>query len=565
MNCGKKSKVKNNVKLSVRRSNLNLAEEFAGEHEVRPSLRSRLERLNTTDPERVRVLFGIRVHDYASLESAREQILAGVRSQIRNRNARRKAANIGLDKWSCLLAANKVDSRAYLIAEGISSELGDVELAISGETVGICWFAAGCRDSYKFRTLVRLAINGETDLLNYKLKGLSVDQIHCLIRGLRATSRLCSENKGTIQQYFSQKALIAIGRLGWVARRAAVAGLTTRVDAGDFGWREGRSHQVKIRVVDLNWSAVCELQDMSREDIATKYLGPKEAMRFLGKTPEDKLATAPRFVREWLLQARPATRDDLVRADWMEPDVRVWEIVQNLLTGFRSMGLKKAMREWKSCEPSCGINRRLRAFQKKLVKWFGKEAADLLVSVSSRGRACGIGISASRTDRGIEKRIKALCGDEITQTLVLPNGQIVFRSPEGDWSSDHHMYRNHLVMGRDQGYHHGDATAVASHSIYDWNYGYRDRDGSGKLAESLDLVVVCNSLIAFGPDDSVEYCSSSMVGDTTTNSPRSAMEQVRKLSEIRQANLFPILCQQVAEHEYWGKGCGAQYVPAELK
>jgi hypothetical protein len=469
--------------------------------------------LNTAEPAEIMKRFGVRVIDRreyagqgqwmdspAAINAAREEVLRKVRYQISVRHAKAKAEEIGLKVWQWLILEKKVDPKALLSAQGVAERVTGVEDAvISGDTIADCWFAAGCRDTTKFRLLIRMAMERENKIFNYRLKGLSVNKIVLLSRGLKATER------SPLQPMFSAKALISIGKLDWIARRAVQDDLEQTVKEKIEATAPASQYRVRIRVRDLNWSAVVSLQTTAREEVAAKYLKGTEALRYLGKYPEDPLASAPRWVREWLSQAKPATKEDLVRAEWSDEEVATWETTQLLLAGFQKLGLKTVMNLWHTSEPSCGIDRRLAAFKVKIAKRFGEAAANLLATSAIRHRRCGMGISASGTDSGIERRIRALCRGELNQTMVLPNGQIIIRYPAGLLAQDHHFYRSALALPK-EGYRlGGDATMVAIYTVFGFNCGRYHLDGSGDLAKSLRLGFVDSNLVAFATNGSVEW------------------------------------------------------------
>ena len=133
---------------------------------------------------------------------------------------------------------------------------------ISPSDVATYWFASGCKDSKKFQFLV--ACNDEGSFWGHKLKGLSLQQIKALRRGLRWVQFHFKHEGGK----FSTKAVIALGRISPAARKAAVSGVQ----------KTG-----KIRIRDLNWGAVKALQTMPREEVVARYLRGQYAWQFLGE------------------------------------------------------------------------------------------------------------------------------------------------------------------------------------------------------------------------------------------------------------------------------------------
>lgn len=213
-------------------------------------------------------------------EVARQAGEAGlsVQEYLRQKNRRRRmralAEIVGLKYWPALYATG-CDPVAFVAAENVLRRKtggfwgqiapdGTVfrggwdsygHHGLAGSDVRAMWFAAGCRDTPKFRAQVYWnKVAGKTESLSR------------LQNRLRAERWLEKNFRGVLAPYdFTNHALSGLGRLTWYSRWAAVQGLATLRASRPFG------QKVKLR--ELNWEAV---------KVAQK--GSRAAKRFLPET-----------------------------------------------------------------------------------------------------------------------------------------------------------------------------------------------------------------------------------------------------------------------------------------
>lgn len=166
---------------------------------------------------------------------------------LRKRALKQMANNIGLAYWPALVYGPRIDPKAYLVAERILwAQTGslwgektpdgmshggwdsDGYYGLSPWDVAAFWYAAGCRDSRKFRLQVATGIHAK--------KKESTNFFRAYARG----KRWLAANQ--IQLVCSRKATAALGRLSWYCRWAAIHGVAPT------------DHPVRVR--ELNWAAV---------------------------------------------------------------------------------------------------------------------------------------------------------------------------------------------------------------------------------------------------------------------------------------------------------------------
>ncbi len=293
------------------------------------SLRERINALDTVNVEVINKTFGVKIHpiganydfikgEYvpAPVEKYRQAIVDAVKRQMVVRRAKCEAAEIGLAYWPALLQSCNVDPLAFVAAEKallargakpwgtkVQSETSEdpkkIERGgwdsaghwgISPQSVASCWFASGCKDSKKFRYLVRHTSGVEVGLFGHKLKGLSLRQIKDLRRGQQWLEMHFKYSHAV----FSTKAIIALGRISPAARKAVTAGLGLDVRNRYYHWtdetpegeniRFGRTpdgNVNKVRIRNLNWSAAKALQTMNKEEICSQYLKGRYAWIYL--------------------------------------------------------------------------------------------------------------------------------------------------------------------------------------------------------------------------------------------------------------------------------------------
>lgn len=214
--------------------------------------------------------------------------------------AKRQARSMGLKYWPALLwnirtqPEKRVDPRAFLIAEEVlykeaGSFWGDPpstqtwgkshggwdaqdHYGPSAAAVARMWWAAGCRDSEKFRVQVRMnTVVG---------RGMTLPETIHFCRGRRWV-----EGNHLNQNFrLSRKAVTALGRLSPVLRWAAVSGLP---------------YSRNVRIRDLNWAEVARMQSLPRyKQAEASYLPIKLSWQLQGhEVPKlclDYLSRLPR-------------------------------------------------------------------------------------------------------------------------------------------------------------------------------------------------------------------------------------------------------------------------------
>ena len=117
---------------------------------------------------------------------------------------------------------------------------------LSGSDVRALWFIAGCKDSSKFRFMVKHWDRWDQPFK----KGDSFPFCINYLRGWRwlSANKKFVDRNGEVAS-FSRKAIAALGRLSPIARRAAVDGV--RLWDGNVG-----AVNTPIRIRELNWDAV---------------------------------------------------------------------------------------------------------------------------------------------------------------------------------------------------------------------------------------------------------------------------------------------------------------------
>ena len=191
----------------------------------------------------------------------------------RIRAAKQWAAAYGIHNWSVFMADKcyqpsreaMVAAEAVLIPihgaygttlpDGTRSRGGFDSYSchgLSGSDVRALWFIAGCKDTAKFRLMVK-----HWDRWDQPFK--KGDSLMFCVNYHRG-SRWLTQNKKFVDRNgevasFSRKAIAALGRLSPIARRAAVDGV--RLWDGNVG-----AVNTPIRIRDLNWDAVKRSQEL---------------------------------------------------------------------------------------------------------------------------------------------------------------------------------------------------------------------------------------------------------------------------------------------------------------
>ncbi len=234
-------------------------------------------------------------------------------------HAKRRARAVGLAYWPAVArGAPRIDATAYAVAEQVmaardaasvwGTKMPDGSMArggwdsaghygLSAQQVARMWYAAGCRDSGKFRLQV---FHGEA-----ARKGDSLPFARNDLRGLRGLGHRASNPAGL---NLARKAVAALGRLSAPLRAAALKG-GQQPDAH----RCGAGHRVNatVRIRDLNWGEVARVQGLLAADqtgrVQAALSGVRRAAELLGCG-----ANEPAVARA-LAPAYPALPLDLAR------------------------------------------------------------------------------------------------------------------------------------------------------------------------------------------------------------------------------------------------------------
>lgn len=214
------------------------------------------------------------IEDWEEIKTARNMRSLGseYEQHCRTRAAKNWAAAYGISYWPAFAYGDKSPSRdAMVAAEAVLSAkhgcYGDLRAdgtrstggfdsfghhGLNGHDVQRLWFLAGCKDTAKFRFLVR---NWAKDMPEFK-KGDSISFCVNYQRGWRwfnANTKGIKAVAGIrFMPWLSRKAMAALGRLSPTLRWAAVSSLPEWEDA------------VVLRIRDLNWDAVKRTQDLQR-------------------------------------------------------------------------------------------------------------------------------------------------------------------------------------------------------------------------------------------------------------------------------------------------------------
>ena len=206
---------------------------------------------------------------------ARDPVTAEERRQKRRiRAAKAYAAAYGINNWSVFMADKcyQPSREAMVAAEAVlvpihgaygSTTLPDGSRSrggfdsyschgLSGSDVRSLWFIAGCKDTAKFRFMVKHWDRWEQPFK----KGDSLMFCVNYLRGSRwlAANKKFVDRNGEVAS-FGRKAIAALGRISPIARRAAVEGV--RLWDGNVG-----AVNTPIRIRELNWDAVKRTQDL---------------------------------------------------------------------------------------------------------------------------------------------------------------------------------------------------------------------------------------------------------------------------------------------------------------
>ena len=199
--------------------------------------------------------------DYREIKAARAAIAAreqsGEQNKVMIRMAKRQAKSIGLVYWPALVRDGdqpKIDPMAYVYAEDVLERKhglwcgknnrggwdGCGHYGLSRYQVAKMWYAAGCRDTGKFRLQVAMG-----EIAN---KGDTAPWFKNYVTGLRwyLSNSAAFDDLGTI----SRKAIAFLGRLSAALRWAALWGVASNESRG---WKP-------LRIRDLNLDLVAKAQ-----------------------------------------------------------------------------------------------------------------------------------------------------------------------------------------------------------------------------------------------------------------------------------------------------------------
>lgn len=303
------------------------------------------------------------LRDYEELQTGRRIIAARAEAQgltvgeyLGRRAAlarlHRRAESLGLAYWPALRQRG-VDPRAFVAAERVlSSQVGSLwgeilpdgtrshggwdswgHYGVSPREVADAWFAAGCRDTGKFRLQIAAGIVAR--------KGDTLPWLRAYVRGCRWLwgNRLMGLP-------WSRQAMAALGKISPELRRAAI---------GKFFADGGRPAET-IRIRHLDWAEVARVQAILRGGSVrarAAMAGMRRACELLGCQDDDLAAAlAPAYpalplplARRLALGASPAQLADgqLTKKEahrWASagaPDVKTWLAEELDLPAHRSV------------------------------------------------------------------------------------------------------------------------------------------------------------------------------------------------------------------------------------
>lgn len=245
---------------------------------------------------------------------------------VKQGRARAYARNIGLKFWPALIDAPKCNPEAFVVAEQVMSVKhgywgknddgtknhggwdSEGHYGHNAHDIAEYWYAAGCKNTPKFRAQVRNGIKAQ--------KGESLREYEDYCRGQRW---LDVRTKYLRQYIFSRKAIIALGRLSPELRSAAIMAIPA---------------ERVIRIRDLNWDSVKKAQQMlasGNVKVRAALSGLKRAAQILGCDPSERSIVAAltpqyrnapsKYARRIVLGERPV---DLVNGLLTSKEAHMW-------------------------------------------------------------------------------------------------------------------------------------------------------------------------------------------------------------------------------------------------
>ena len=191
----------------------------------------------------------------------RAAIQAVLRETRQVARAKARAADLGLAYWPALIDGHGVTPAAFVAAEAVMAPVHGLYgvdggrggwdscgyWGVSPQAVADAWLKAGCRDTPKFRAMVRNSL-----YRSLAKKGDTLPFLTNLVRGSRWLNRHGEHLPWGVVASLARKAKAALGRLSAPLRWAALSGVNAP---------EGTA---RIRIRDLNWEAVKVAQRGSR-------------------------------------------------------------------------------------------------------------------------------------------------------------------------------------------------------------------------------------------------------------------------------------------------------------
>ncbi|MFM7011722.1 MAG: PcfJ domain-containing protein [Betaproteobacteria bacterium] len=277
------------------------------------------------------------------------------------RRAKDSAKAIGLAYWPALLADVKVDRAAFVAAEAVlekkhglyTKEGGKItcrggwdsqgHYGLSPYAIAKNWYAAGCRDTSKFRLQVETGV-----LLK---KGDSFPFAVAYVKGRLWLSRQRELNYNR----FGRKAIAALGRLSADLRWAAVSFLNRQnyVPTGGV-----------IRVRDLDWETVKKVQSgvaIGNTRLAAAYAPERRAAELLGCEVKDIAAKmCPAYPKVGLTVAR-----DIFAG---KPPAKIFpELTKKEAHRYLAGGAAIPVNQWLARQLSTPMHRSVR-----VIRWFAR-------------------------------------------------------------------------------------------------------------------------------------------------------------------------------------------------
>lgn len=284
------------------------------------------------------------------------------------------------------------------------------------------------------------------------------------------------------------------------------------------------------------------------------------------------------FAKKFVAGIRVASQQEVMEAEYAS--IYQWEefflavsAAEKLQGIAQFIGQQTVWNWWNDAAPQCGINRRISVFKSTLVDkgGFTEEEATIFISNTIRNRRCGFGISAGATSAAMVRQISIVLAGEVTEAIRFPNGEIGYRLGNKIGQLHHCCYAtgaSRALMGSRNWDAYNKANTTTGEGLeslflavmVNWNNGYQLPI---QVAEQYNIGI-CGLVVYCHEDGEMVWRAyDSFVGDTTTNSPKTAWQHAQTLSGKLKETFLNIVKKDIESHPYWTKG-GASYVPTGL-